>query len=289
MATPRSNPSGSKKKSSSTWRSVRMPHHGAVARTLQQRYSLRWHGLLIGSFTLLLMWATSHLQMVLGVDSLALRYLVTLSVGYVGYLLVLRAWAARLVNRDGSSGDGSVELPDISWPSGNGPSGGQVPLPRTGGGDFGGGGASGDFGGSWAQALPRGGSSAGSESGALGDLASGAADAIGSADEGAVVVVPVVAIFLIGAALIFGAGSLAMLFFGWDVLLTVAVEIAFSVATARAAVGVEREGWLSAAVRLTWKPLLGALVCAVLLGATIDHFLPHVQSLPEALRVIQGR
>ena len=291
MAPPRSNPSSSKKKSSSTWRSVRMPHHGAVARTLQQRYSLRWHGLLIGSFTLLLMWATSHLQMVLGVDSLALRYLVTLSVGYVGYLLVLRAWAARLVNRDGSSGDGSsVELPDVSWPSGNSPSGGgQVPLPRTGGGDFGGGGASGDFGGSWAQALPRGGSSAGNESGALGDLASGAADAIGSADEGAVVVVPVVAIFLIGAALILGAGSLAMLFFGWDVLLTVAVEIAFSMATARATVGVEREGWLSAAVRLTWKPLLGALVCAVLLGATIDHFLPHVQSLPEALRVIQGR
>ena len=290
MATLRSNPSGSKKKNSSTWRSVRMPHHGAVARTLQQRYSLRWHGLLIGSFTLLLMWATSHLQMVLGVDSLALRYLITLSVGYVGYLLVLRAWAARLVRRDAPSGDGSLDVPDISWPSGNGPSGGgQVPLPRTGGGDFGGGGASGDFGGSWAQALPRGGSSAGNESGALGDLASGAADAIGSADEGAVVVVPVVAIFLIGAALILGAGSLAMLFFGWDVLLTVAVEIAFSVATARAAVGVEREGWLSAAVRLTWKPLLGALVCAVLLGATIDHFLPHVQSLPEALRVIQGR
>ena len=95
--------------------------------------------------------------------------------------------------------------------------------------------------------------------------------------------------FGIGAALILGAGSLAMLFFGWDALLTVAVEIAFSVATARAAVGVEREGWLSAAVRLTWKPLLGALVCAVLLGATIDHFLPHVHSLPEALRVIQGR
>jgi hypothetical protein len=90
------------------------------------------------------------------------------------------------------------------------------------------------------------------------------------------------------AALILGAGSLAMLFFGWDVLLTVAVEIAFSVATARAAVGVEREGWLSAAVRLTWKPLLGALVCAVVLGATIDHFLPGVQSLPQALRLIQA-
>ncbi|MDH4419668.1 MAG: hypothetical protein QE485_20865 [Acidovorax sp.] len=294
MSTPRSNPSSSTKKSSSTWRSVHMPHHGVVARSLQQRYSLRWHGLLIGSFTLLLMWGTSHAQMLLGVDSLALRYLVTLSVGYLGYLLVLRVWAARLVRRDGGGGDGgdaSVDLSDLSWP-GNGPSGGgggQVPLPRAGSGDFGGGGASGDFGGSWAQALPREGFSSASESSTLGDLAGGAADAIGSADEGAVVVVPVVAIFLIGAALIFGAGSLAMLFFGWDVLLTVAVEIAFSVATARATVGVEREGWLSAAVRLTWKPLLGALVCAVVLGATLDHFLPHVQSLPEAVRALQGR
>jgi len=288
MATSRSDRNSKKK--TSNWRSVRMPHHGTVARTLQQRYSLRWHGLLIGSFTLLLMWCTSHVQMLLGVESLALRYFVTLSVGYLGYLLVLRAWAARLVRSDrDKGGDGSsLDVPDVSWPSGSSGGGsGQVPLPRTGGGDFGGGGASGDFGGAWTQGLSSGGS--GSDSSALGDLASGAADAIGSADEGAVVVVPVVAIFLIGAAIIFGAGSLAMLFFGWDVLLTVAVEIAFSVATARAAVGVEREGWLTAAVRLTWKPLLGALVCAVVLGATIDHFMPGVQSLPQAVRVIQGQ
>ena len=297
MATSRSNPSDNRtqKKKASTWRSVRMPQHASVAHTLQQRYSLRWHGLLIGSFTLLLMWCTSHVQMLLGVESLALRYFITLSVGYLGYLLVLRAWAARLVRQpephsDGDAGDvaedvvdGALDLADASWSSGRGGSGtsssssssggGNAPLPRTGGSNLGGGG----------------GSSSSSDSGVLGDLASGAADALGSADEGAVVVVPVVAIFLIGTAVILGAGSLAMLFFGWDVLLTVAVELAFSVATARAAVGVEREGWLSAAVRLTWKPLLGALVCAVVLGATIDHFLPDVNSLPQALRVIQGR
>lgn len=294
MATSRSDRSSNSKSKStaktSNWRSVRMPHHH-VARTLQQRYSLRLHGLLIGSFTLVLMWCTSHVQLLLGVDTLALRYLVTLTVGYLGYLLLLRAWASRLVRRRDATGDGgSGDLPDISWPSGNSSGGGgQVPLPRTGGGDFGGGGASGDFGGGWTSGLSNASSGSSSDSSALGDLASGAADAIGSADEGAVVVVPVVAIFLIGAALIFGAGSLAMLFFGWDVLLTVAVELAFSVATARAAVGVEREGWLSAAVRLTWKPLLGALVCAVVLGATIDHFMPGVQSLPQAVRVLQGR
>ena len=101
------------------------------------------------------------------------------------------------------------------------------------------------------------------------------------------VVVPVVAIFLIGVAILLGAGALGLLYFGWEVLLTVAVELAFSVSTARAFVGVEREGWLSAVVRLTWKPLLGAVVCAVLLGATIDHFMPQAQSLPEALRILR--
>ncbi|HNQ10535.1 MAG TPA: hypothetical protein PKM45_08920, partial [Giesbergeria sp.] len=60
-----------------------------------------------------------------------------------------------------------------------------------------------------------------------------------------------------------------------------------SVTTARVAMGVERAGWLSAAVRLTWKPLLGALLCAVALGATIDHFLPQVDSLPEAIRLLR--
>ncbi|MDH6592286.1 hypothetical protein M2165_002175 [Variovorax sp. TBS-050B] len=52
---------------------------------------------------------------------------------------------------------------------------------------------------------------------------------------------------------------------------------------------VAREGWLMAAVRLTWKPLLGAVACAVLLGASIDHFMPEVRTLPEAVRMLRAR
>ncbi|MFN7858104.1 MAG: hypothetical protein ACK5OA_16310, partial [Acidovorax sp.] len=230
---PPAKPAAASRSKTSNWRSVRMRqlHPHDVAQTLQQRHSLRWHGLLIGSITLLLMWLASHVQMRLGVQSLALRYLVTLLVGYGAYLLVVRAWAARLVKTDDNGGaswedgvdaaDIAADVADMAWSRGSGSLDG------------------------------------------LGDMASGAADALGGADDGAVVVVPIVAIFLIGAALILGAGSLAMLFFGWDVLLAVAVEVAFSVVAARAVVGVEREGWLSAAVRLTWKPMLGALLCAV--------------------------
>jgi len=99
-------------------------------------------------------------------------------------------------------------------------------------------------------------------------------------------VVPVVAVFLICTAVVLGAGSLVLLYFSWDALLAVAIEVAFSYVSARAAVRVAREGWLMAAVRLTWKPLLGAVLCAVLLGAAIDHFMPQANSLPEAVRVL---
>ena len=224
-----------------------------VERDLRRTYNLRTHGLLIGTFTLLLMWMVSHLQMRWGVDSLATRYFMTLGVGYVAYLLVLRWWAARLVRRD-TRFDPDVPDPGLAdWPSAHG--GGANPGAGT----------------------------------SVADVAGGALDVVAGADEGAVIVVPVLAIFLFCVAVVFGAGALVLLYFGWDALLAVAVEVAFSYVSARTVVRVAREGWLLAAVRLTWKPLLGALLFAVVLGAVIDRFLPEAHSLPGAVRVLLQR
>jgi len=243
----------------SNWRSVRL-WETQVERDLHRNYSLRTHGILIGSFTLLLMWCVSALQMhLLHVDSLAVRYFLTLGVGYLGYLLVLRWWAKRLV--EGRTLDVDLDAPDVEFGGGRGSgsgSHGHVNL-----GDGGGGG-----------------------DGGLSDMAGGALEVAGSADEGAIIVVPIVAVFLICVAVVLGAGSLVLLYFSWDALLAVAIEIAFSYVSARAAVRVAREGWLMAAVRLTWKPLLGAVICAVALGALLDRFMPQVNSLPEAVRVL---
>jgi len=248
----------------SNWRSVRL-WETRVERDLHRKYSLRTHGILIGSFTLLLMWCVSALQMhLLHVDSLAVRYFLTLGVGYVGYLLVLRWWAKRLV--EGRELNVDIDAPDLDIGGGRGSSSSSHGHANLGGGGSGGG-------------------SSGSGTG-LSDVASGALDVAGSSDEGAVIVVPVVAIFLICTAVVLGAGSLVLLYFSWDALLAVAIEVAFSYVSARAAVRVAREGWLMAAVRLTWKPLLGAVVCAVALGALLDHFMPQVNSLPEAVRVL---
>jgi hypothetical protein len=253
------------------WTSVRLTARD-VAHDLQQRHSLRWHGLCIGTLTLLGMLLAAWVQKQAGVHMLSVRYAITLTVGYGIYLLVLRWWAARLVSDEEESADGDpgdaldlgLDVADLARavPRSSGPRMPEAPnlgdaADATDVADVGKG---------------------------LGEWAGDALDGLGSADEGAVV-----AIFLIGAAILAGAGALAMLFFSWDVLLAVAVELAFSVAAARVATRVEREGWITAAVRLTWKPLLGALLCAVVLGATIDHFMPQVDSLPEAVRVLQGK
>lgn len=232
----------------SDWRSVRL-WESRVEQELHRSHDLRLHGFAIGATILLLMWVVSHLQMRLGVDSLALRYALTLGAGYAVYLLLLRWWAGRLVQRNTNF---DPDLPDpgtFDGPSAHG-SGGQFDLPDVGG---------------------------------------GALDLAGGLDEGAVFVVPVVAIFLIGVAIVCGAGALVLLYFGWDALLAVAIEIAFSYVSARAVVRIAREGWLAVALRLSWKPLLGALLCAVLLGAAIDRFMPQVNSLPAAVRVLLGR
>lgn len=269
-------------KNLSNWRSVRLWESSLEQRTrqdLRRRYVLWLHGLWIGTLVMLTMWAASHVQMLLGNQSLALRYFLTLGVGYLSYLLVLRLWAAALLRRDSTTldGIGDIGVPDF----GSGQGSPNINLPQiksNGSGDFGGGGATGDFSGA---------SSVSSSGDGMGELASGAFEAAAGSDEAAVVVVPVVAIFLVGLAVVLGAGSLALLYFGWDVLLVVAVELAFSFASARTAVKVAREGWLQAAVRLTWKPLLGALACAVLLGALLDTFLPEANSLLQAIRLVR--
>jgi hypothetical protein len=239
---------------------------------LRRRHALRLHGLCIGSFMLALMWAASHLQMVFGVESLAVRYTVSLGIGYFAYLGVLRLWAQRMV-APSASGLDAGDLADgaLDLASGVSPGSDAAGFAAGGGGDFAGAGASADFG------LPEG----------LGDVAGGALEAAASAEEGAVVAVPLVVVFAIACAVLLGAGALLGLYFGWEVLLTVAVEVAFSFASARAAVRLEREGWLTAAVRLTWKPLLASMCLAVALGALVDHFIPTAHSLPQAVKALR--
>ncbi|MCL2886248.1 MAG: hypothetical protein FWF20_05605 [Betaproteobacteria bacterium] len=253
-----------------------------MIRHLRSRRILWLHGWAMGLLTLGAMWLITTVLLHGGVESMAVRYAVALGAGYLVYLLLLRLWAGMLVREEEQSADIDIHI-DLSWPGG----GDTGDACRSGnGGDCGSGGA--DVGCEPpTDALAEGVSDAASS--ALGDIASGALEAAGAADEAAIVVIPVLAVFAAVAVALFGAGWLLLAYFGTEALLATAVELAFAYTAARTVVRVEREGWLLAAVRLTYKPLLGALVSAVLLGALIDHFIPQANSLPEAVRLWRAR
>lgn len=234
------------------WRQVRV-WETDTRHQLQVRHALWLHGWCIGLVVVAIMWGASHAQMLLGSESLAMRYLATLGVGYLAFLALLRIWAGWLLGEEGEwRAADAVDAVEVAADVGDL----AIDVTRAA-----------------ARSLP--------DVGSMLD--------VGDADEGAIVVVPVVAIFIAGCLVLFGAGSLLLLFFGSEVLLAVAVEIAFGYVSARTAVRVAREGWIDAAVRLTWKPLAGTLVCAVALGALVDHYVPEARSLPHAIEMIRAR
>ena len=81
---------------------------------------------------------------------------------------------------------------------------------------------------------------------------------------------------------------LLWLVFGADLFLTVAVEVAFALLMARMLYVVEREGWLLAALRMSWKHMLGVLVVAVMLGALADWGFPQADTLVQVLHALRG-
>lgn len=248
-----------------------------VRADLRERRWLRVHVALIGLVTFAVLWGLSHALLRAGVGSMALRHGLALLGAYVVYLGLLGLWARWLLSRhEADGGDlGSLDRP------GGGSS--EAPGIGAGGGDFGGGGAEGSF-------------DAGDVGSALADLGTqggrkvlGAAVEVGgSAEEGAIVAVPLA--LLVGIALLLAAAFGVAVFglFGAEVLLGVAVEIALASAGGALAFKARREGWLGHALRRTLAPMAIVLAATVGVGLALAHWLPEAATLPQAIRLLLG-
>ena len=251
-----------------------------MRRHLQSRHWLRLHAWLTGLFTLAVMAALSAILLHVGMHSMALRYGLVLAAGYGVYLLLVRLWAEAMLRR---SWDGPADLPiEVPWPGVATP--GEASAELSGqGGSFAGGGASGGW--------DSGGEALGSVAENLAEGAGGVDLSAGldAADAEGVVLLPVLLVFGLLLLALTGAGSLLWLMFGSELFLAVAVEVAFALLMARTLYVVEREGWLLVALRLTWKPVLGALLVTVALGWAGDSFFPQADSLAQVVAALRGR
>jgi hypothetical protein len=239
---------------------------------LRKRRWLRVHVTLIGLLTFLSCWGISSALLHLGVESLAMRHAGALLGAYGVYLLLLWMWSHYLLSRNDVT-----DLADI--PTGGGVGGRPSPGMRPGGGDFGGGGASS----SWADGAAPG--SSGAFEG-VGRIASGAADALGDADDAAVVAIPIAIVVGIAALMAAAMGFAVFGLFGIEVLMGVAVEIAFASAGGAIALKARRQGWMTHAIRSTAGPMAVVLVASVLGALAVSYALPEAKTLPDAIRLI---
>ncbi|HET9978230.1 MAG TPA: hypothetical protein VFQ20_12380 [Burkholderiaceae bacterium] len=238
-----------------------------VREDLRLRRWLRLHCALIALSTLLVGWAGTHALMQAGVASMGVRYGLAFAGAYLALMALLYAWGRWLLTRE--EGD----VPDASFDlGGSGPALEDAPAFRSGqGGDFGGAGGGGSF------ELPDG----------VGAGAGSVLEGLGGADEGVVVLVPLAVVLGIAVALGAALGIAVFGLFGVEVLLGVAVEIAFASLGAAVAVKARREGWLSFALRRTWWPAVLTAACLVGAGLALDAFVPGANALPEAVRLLR--
>lgn len=273
-------------KSKSSLKSARFTAHD-MRQSLAKRYSLRWHGFFLGTLTLAITWLSSAALLLGGVDSMAVRYGIAFVIGYLAYIGLIRLWAWHVCNPSSRSDEGDtaevvLDALDLLSMSRRNPASASNAMISGRGGDFGGGGATGD----WDMSNASEGSSAMGE--VVGGAFKGAGEAIAGSDEGAVVVIPIVAIFIMAMLFFVGLGSIAFLYFGSEVLLAVAVQLAFSYTASNAAVKIARGGWLGSVWKITWKPMLGSLLCAVALGFMFDVFVPNANTMVEVVRVLHA-
>ena len=95
--------------------------------------------------------------------------------------------------------------------------------------------------------------------------------------------VPVALVVGVAVALATVLGFAVFGLFGVDVLVGVAVEIAFASAGGALALKAQREGWLGHAVRRTIGPMAIVVAVTVVTGVAIGHWLPEARTLPQAL------
>ncbi|MBQ0960007.1 hypothetical protein KAK06_13720 [Ideonella sp. 4Y11] len=270
----------------------------ATRADLQQRRWLRLHVLLLAGLTTALCWGVSALLRYAGMESLAWRPLTAVLLTWPLYLGLLWLWGRWLISDDRTSladaldpGDAVGDAAHLAADGARAAARGLAELRRPplsgGGGQFGGGGAQAHL------DLPEpAGEAFENASEALvevgGRAVSGSLDALGDADEGAVVVVPLLVVLGVALSLAAALGFAVFGLFGVDVLLGVAVELAFASMGGALAWRAQREGWLSHALRRTTGPMLGLAVCVGGAGLLLHHWLPQARTLPEALRLLLG-
>lgn len=206
---------------------------------------------------------TSAAMLASGLSAPATRYPLAVAAGYLAFLAMLRLWL--VFRRHEFSGDVDVSFLDLV------PSNPPAPFSFDGGGGFGGGGSS--------AALPADAGAAAVE--AKTSLLKGGLSVAAEAEEGAIVVIPI----LVGAAILVGLLASGAVLYNAPVLLAeVLLDSAIATVAYRRLRQHQTAHWSSGVVRRTWKPMLAITLALLALGVAIPLLRPGADSIGDLFR-----
>ena len=245
---------------------------------LTTRFFVRFHMSWIFAGTAGAGIVASRLLLAVGVDSLMVRYALTVVASYAVFFVLVRAWIAyvtRIVPNDPG-----LDLPDVG--GGAGGTGGEL---EPGGGQFGGGGASGSYDDagevpvfrSVAEAGGRGGGSTGGESGGGGDGLSL------DADEG---IVLLIALVLLVSVL--GGAAVWLIWQAPVILPEAAFEALLASGLIKAARHGDARGWARGVLKSTLIPFALVLAAASFAGWAAQRACPPATRLTEVVHLCLG-
>jgi len=198
-----------------------------------------------------------------GMTTPAARYPIAVVAGYLAFLGMIRLWLA--FRRREVSGDldlSALDLVPIDSPA---------PFSFGGGGGFSGGGSS--------AAFPADAGAAAVE--AKSSLLEGGLSAAAEADEGAIVLIPIV----VGAAILVSLLASGAVLYNAPVLLAdVLLDSAIATVAYRRLRQHQTMHWTGGVVRRTWKPMLAITLALLALGVAIPMLKPGADSIGDLFR-----
>jgi hypothetical protein len=218
----------------------------------------------------------SFLLLHAGMDSMALRYPVALAVAYGVFLLLLWLWLRTKADDWTDVPDAGIDLP---LPT----SGGSPAWTSGGGGQFGGGGASGHFDAPMPlQALSPGPSPSVGSSVSEG-VTDGLADSLGSVSDVADADELVIPLLVVALAVGLALSSLYVIYSAPTLFAELLLDGALAATLYRRLRGIETRHWVSTALRRTVLPFAITAVFLSAVGWGLQSYAPGARSLGDAI------
>jgi hypothetical protein len=220
----------------------------------------------------------SKLLLEIGVRSMLIRYSLVATLSYLMFFLFIKLWLLyfRRSSQNLSPDTGVGDISNLSG-IGTGPSSGSVQFAGHSG-DFGGGGASGD----WVDSPSEAGTV--SASATVGSGGSSGASAVSDIDLGDGWIVLVVLGVLL--ALIFGVG-MYLVYVAPTLLSDTAAQVLLASSLIKASKKMDSPDWVGSVFRATWIPFVIVMILLSAVAWVAAHYCPGATKLADVLRSLR--